>query len=88
MVDGRRSTVTEEVVAASRSARCCISARRGVDDQPKLLIVAPMSGHFSTLLRGTVAAALPDHDVYVTDWINARNVPLRYGRFGLDDFSS
>src|SRR5215471_4159361 len=55
-------------------------------DEPKLLMVAPLSGHFSTLLRGTVATALPDHDVYLTDWINARNVPLRYGRFGLDDF--
>ena len=55
-------------------------------EQPKLLIVAPLSGHFATLLRGTVVTALPDHDVYLTDWINARNVPLRYGRFGLDDF--
>ncbi len=58
----------------------------GAPEQPKLLIVAPLSGHFATLLRGTVATALPDHDVYLTDWINARNVPLRHGRFGLDDF--
>jgi poly(3-hydroxybutyrate) depolymerase len=54
-------------------------------DQPKLLMVAPLSGHFATLLRGTVAAALPDHDVYLTDWINARNVPVGLGRFGLDE---
>jgi poly(3-hydroxybutyrate) depolymerase len=48
-------------------------------------MVAPLSGHFATLLRGTVAAALPDHDVYLTDWINARNVPVGLGRFGLDE---
>jgi poly(3-hydroxybutyrate) depolymerase len=48
-------------------------------------MVAPLSGHFATLLRGTVAAALPDHDVYLTDWLNARNVPLELGGFGLDD---
>jgi poly(3-hydroxybutyrate) depolymerase len=54
-------------------------------DQPRVLLVAPLSGHFATLLRGTVETLLPDHDVYVTDWINARNVPLLYGRFDLDD---
>src|SRR5215469_4071936 len=53
--------------------------------QPKVLLVAPLSGHFATLLRGTVETLLPEHDVYITDWINARNVPLRYGRFDLDD---
>ena len=55
-------------------------------DEPTLLVVAPLSGHFSTLLRGTVETLLPDHDVYLTDWVNARNVPLLYGRFDLDDF--
>src|SRR5277367_132331 len=54
--------------------------------QPKLLIVAPMSGHFATLLRGTVEAFLPNHDVYVTDWEDARMVPLTEGRFDLDDY--
>jgi poly(3-hydroxybutyrate) depolymerase len=53
--------------------------------QPRVLLVAPLSGHFATLLRGTVETMLPDHDIYLTDWINARNVPLRYGRFDLDD---
>ena len=51
-----------------------------------MLVVAPMSGHFATLLRGTVRTLLPDHDVYITDWHNARDVPLRHGRFDLDDF--
>ncbi len=53
---------------------------------PKVLIVAPMSGHYATLLRGTVNAMLPEHDVYVTDWIDAREVPVFQGRFDLDDF--
>ena len=54
--------------------------------QPKLLIVAPMSGHYATLLRGTVEAFLPNHDVYITDWRNARSVPVAEGRFDLDDY--
>jgi poly(3-hydroxybutyrate) depolymerase len=54
--------------------------------QSKLLIVAPMSGHYATLLRGTVEAFLPSHDVYITDWTDARNVPLVEGGFDLDDY--
>ena len=54
--------------------------------QPKILIVAPMSGHYATLLRGTVEAFLPNHDVYITDWADARMVPLSEGRFDLDDY--
>ena len=54
--------------------------------QPKLLIVAPMSGHFATLLRGTVETFLPNHEVYITDWADARTVPLADGRFDLDDY--
>ena len=54
--------------------------------QPKLLIVAPMSGHYATLLRGTVMTMLPDHDVYITDWVDARMVPLTEGGFDLDDY--
>ena len=53
---------------------------------PKVLVVAPMSGHYATLLRGTVRAMIPEHDVYVTDWRDARNVPLVYGGFDFDDF--
>ncbi len=54
--------------------------------QPRLLIVAPMSGHYPTLLRGTVEAFLPNHDVYITDWVDARMVPLTDGPFDLDDY--
>src|SRR6185312_5265307 len=54
--------------------------------QPRLLIVAPLSGHYATLLRGTVEAFLPNHDVYITDWRDARTVPLSEGHFDLDDY--
>lgn len=53
---------------------------------PKVLVVAPMSGHFATLLRGTVEALLPEHDVHITDWKDAREVPLTDGNFSLDDY--
>ena len=49
-------------------------------------MVAPLSGHFSTLLRATVRTMLPDHDVFITDWHNARDVPLAAGRFGFDEY--
>ncbi len=57
-------------------------------NDPKILIIAPMSGHYATLLRGTVEALIVDHDVYITDWIDARDVPLAEGKFGLEDFIS
>jgi poly(3-hydroxybutyrate) depolymerase len=63
-----------------------VFARPPRSPQPKLLIVAPMSGHYATLLRGTVEAFLPDHDVYITDWMDARMVPLVEGKFDLDDY--
>lgn len=58
----------------------------GKRDDPRVLIVAPMSGHYATLLRGTVQAMLPEHDVYITDWIDAREVPLFEGPFDLDAY--
>lgn len=54
--------------------------------QPRVLVVAPLSGHFSTLLRGTIETLLTDHDVYLSDWANARDVPLAAGRFGIEDY--
>jgi len=54
--------------------------------RPRILVVAPLSGHFSTLLRGTVKTLLRDHDVYITDWANARDVPVSAGLFGMDDY--
>jgi len=86
-IDGVDVPVTEEV--ALRLPWCDLkhfarAAHRPHD--PILLIVAPMSGHFATLLRGTVAAFLPDHDVYITDWQNARDMPVRLVDFDLDDY--
>ncbi|MEX0853691.1 MAG: polyhydroxyalkanoate depolymerase [Bauldia sp.] len=59
--------------------------RRNGHEEPKLLIVAPLSGHYATLLRGTVRTMLANHDVYITDWVDARMVPLSDGPFDLDD---
>lgn len=61
-------------------------SQTGKRQDPKVLIIAPMSGHYATLLRGTVEAMLPEHDVYITDWTDARNVPIAAGRFDFDDF--
>lgn len=89
-VDGTAVPVTEEAVAVRPFCTLLHFKKAEAPPtelaEPKLLIVAPMSGHFATLLRGTIVAALPDHDVYVTDWHNARNVPVAHGRFGLDEF--
>lgn len=60
--------------------------KEGGPEQPRVLVVAPLSGHFATLLRGTVEVLLPDHDVYLTDWRNVRDVPLSEGVFDLDGF--
>jgi poly(3-hydroxybutyrate) depolymerase len=58
----------------------------GRREEPRVLLVAALAGHFSTLMRDTVRTMLPDHDVYLAEWNNARDVPLRHGRFGLDDY--
>src|SRR5688500_19957254 len=60
--------------------------REGVEGGQTLLVVAPMSGHYATLLRGTVERMLPRHDVFITDWRDAKLVPLDSGRFDLDDY--
>ncbi len=89
-VDGVEVPLIEEVV--SKSAFCDLlhlrkaTRKPGAADQPKTLIIAPMSGHYATLLRGTVTAMLPEHDVYITDWRDARDIPLVMGRFDLNDF--
>jgi poly(3-hydroxybutyrate) depolymerase len=78
--------VTEEAVL--KTPFCTLLRFRKETDlaQPPVLLVAPLSGHFATLLRDTVQVMLADHDVYITDWHNARDVPLREGVFGFDDF--
>ncbi len=84
-VGGVETDVFEEAVAVDPFCRLVRFRKAEAPEQPKLLVVAPLSGHFATLLRGTVATILPDHDVYLTDWVNARNVPVQYGRFDLED---
>ena len=88
MRNGAAAPVTEEVVATTPFATLLRFVKPGTPPQPKVLIVAPMSGHFATLLRDTVRTVLQDHDVYVTDWHNVRDVPLAAGRFGLDEYTA
>jgi len=85
-VDGRDVAVGEEVVDRTSFGTLLRFRKDVAGEQPRVLVVAPMSGHFSTLLRGTIATMLPEHDVYLTDWHNARDVPLAAGPFGLDDY--
>ena len=85
-VRGEEQPVVEEIALRTPFAELLHFHKSGVTGQPKLLVVAPMSGHFATLLRDTVRTALQDHDVYVTDWLNVRDVPLAAGRFGLDEY--
>jgi poly(3-hydroxybutyrate) depolymerase len=86
IVGGREVAVTEEVIVATPFAQLLRFARDQPAEQPRVLLVAPMSGHFATLLRDTVRTLLADHDVYVTDWRNARDVSLLHGSFGLDEY--
>lgn len=85
-IDGKTVAVSEEIVARKPFGQLKRFVREGVETGPKLLIVAPMSGHYATLLRGTVERMLPVADVYITDWRDAKLVPLSDGKFDLDDY--
>ncbi len=85
-IGGREVAVTEEIVETRAFGRLLRFRRAGREGDPKLLIVAPMSGHFATLLRGTVERMLPAHDVHITDWADAKMVPLSEGVFDFDDY--
>ena len=86
VIDGRTIAVEEEIVLQKPFGQLKRFKRDGIEGGPKLLIVAPMSGHFATLLRGTVERMLPSADVYITDWRDAKLVPLSEGMFDLDDY--
>ena len=88
VVEGARVAVADHAVIEKPFCRLLHFKRelRSALRQPKVLLVAPLSGHHSTLLRDTVRALLPDHEVYVTDWTDARMVPLAHGPFHLDDY--
>lgn len=93
-IDGKPVRTTEQVVWSSPWCRLVRFARNIGDLKragrpaaaPAVVIVAPLSGHYATLLRGTVETFLQDHDVYVTDWANARQVPMLEGRFDFNDY--
>jgi poly(3-hydroxybutyrate) depolymerase len=88
MVGNREVAVTEEVAYATPFGSLLHFRKEDGPEQPRMLLVAPMSGHFATLLRGTVKTLLQDHDVHITDWHNPRDIPLSAGRFGLDDYTA
>lgn len=83
---GRTIAVHEDIVTATPFCSLLRFRKATSEQQPKVLVVAPMSGHFATLLRGTVKTLLRHHDVYITDWHNARDVALEHGSFGLDEY--
>lgn len=90
IVDGETVAVTEEVVWQRPFCRL-VHFKRAIEPSrprrtPKVVLVAPMSGHFATLLRGTVETFLPNHEIYITDWQDARDVALSGGSFDLDDY--
>jgi poly(3-hydroxybutyrate) depolymerase len=79
-------SIEEEVVFSTPFANLLHFKKDSDRKQPKVLVVAPLSGHFATLLRNTVEVMLQDHDVYITDWHNARDMPVEAGRFGFDEY--
>lgn len=86
IIDGKSVPVAEQIVHRLPFGQLKHFNRETDRKDPKILMVAPMSGHFATLLRGTVEAMLPDHDIYITDWRDASSVPLYDGGFDLDDY--
>ena len=84
-IGGRKVSVKERIIADLPFCRLLNFQRSTKRNDPKILLIAPLSGHFATLLRGTIKELLPHHDVYVTDWKDAREVPMSEGRFNMDD---
>jgi poly(3-hydroxybutyrate) depolymerase len=84
---GNREVEVREEAAASTPFGTLLHFKKDIEaSQPRVLMVAPLSGHFSTLLRATVRTMLPEHDVFITDWHNARDAPLTAGRFGFEEY--
>ena len=86
LIDGREVPVKEEIALAAPFGDLLHFRKETNLYQPKVMIVAPMAGHFPTLLRQTAQTMLADHDVYITDWKSAREVPRAAGRFGMDEY--
>ncbi len=84
--DGSESQIEETTVSQRVFCNLVCFKKKGVKGLPRILLVAPMSGHFATLLRGTVQTLVQDHEVYLTDWLNIRDIPLSAGKFDLDAY--
>jgi poly(3-hydroxybutyrate) depolymerase len=87
VIDGAEVPVREEAAVIAPFGTLLHFRKDTTEVHPPVLLAAPLSGHFSTLLRETIRTLLRDHDVYVTDWHNARDVPLWHGGFGLDEYT-
>lgn len=84
---GNRDVEVREEAAHATPFGTLLHFKKDIDtEQPRVLLVAPLSGHFATLLRGTVRTMLPEHDVYITDWHNVRDVDRKHGAFGFDEY--
>jgi poly(3-hydroxybutyrate) depolymerase len=88
LIDGKSIGVTEQVILKKPFCNLIHFAQDTNVKQPKLFLVAPLSGHHGTLLKATIARLVVDHDVYITDWLDAKHVPLSEGSFGFDDYVS
>ena len=86
-IDGQDIAISEEIIDDTPFGSLLRFRKHISVEEPKVLLIAPMSGHFATLLRNTVRTFLRDHDVYITDWKNTRDVPLSAGPFGLDTYT-
>ena len=86
-IDGASVAVDERGVLWTPFCQLLRFRKAGGEDDPKILLIAPMSGHFATLLRGTIRTLLRDHQVFITDWSNPRNVKLEHGGFSLEDYT-
>ena len=83
---GQKVPVIEELVHQSAFCHILKFKKEGAENLPKVLLVAPMSGHFATLLRGTLQVLVQDHEVYITDWLNIRDIPKSAGEFDFDAY--
>src|SRR6202047_41258 len=87
LVGNQELEVTEQVAYATPFGSLLHFKKENSPEQPRMLLVAPMSGHFATLLRGTVKTLLQEHDVYITAWHTPRDIPPDEGKFGLDEYT-
>lgn len=86
IVNNKKVKISEETILDKTFCKLTHFKKEGSDNLPKMLIVSPLAGHYATLLRGTVEGALPHYDVYITEWVNASQIPAKEGTFNFDDF--